>query len=285
MRIQRRFGRGRLLLLVLLALSVVIITLDFRSEEGGIIDGAKDVTATIVEPVQRGFTAVFRPIGNIFSSIGELGSLRSENEKLRTEVESLRETISQAEQVLAENRELRLMLDLDEPWAAMESVAAEVTSKIPGNFRWQYTIDKGAAEGIEVDMTVINTDGLVGKILAVRDHSATVQTLIDPDAGAGASLEEKRYSGTIEGEGAGQLLTLKFVDGDVPVEPGDEVQTSYLGGTLYPPNIPIGFVSTVDGGSGADPELKVGVEPHVDFTRLDFVFVLLDSGPNLVDAD
>ena len=273
------------MLLVLLALCVVIITLDFRSEEDGIIEGAKDVTAAIVEPVQRGFTAIFRPIGNIFSSIGELASLRSENEKLRAELETLREQSYQAEQVVDENAELRALLELDEPWAAMDRVAAEVTSKIPGNFSWEYTINKGSADGVQEDMTVIDPQGLVGKILDVRSTSATVQLLIDPDAGAGAKLDVKGWSGTISGRGAGQLLALEFIDGDVPVEPGDEVQTSYIGGTLYPPNIPIGFVSTVEGGGTADPELRVGVQPHVDFTRLDFVFVLLESGPNLVDAD
>ncbi|MPZ70231.1 MAG: hypothetical protein GEU71_11995, partial [Actinobacteria bacterium] len=213
---------------------MAIITLDFRSEDDGIIEGAKDVTAAIVEPVQRGFTAVFRPIGNIFSSIGELASLRSENEKLRAEVETLREQISQAEQVIAENVDLRAVNDLNEPWAAMDRVTAEVTSKIPGNFSWEYTIDKGSADGIQEDMTVINPDGLVGKILDVRTTSATVQLLIDPDAGAGARLDEKGWSGTISGRGAGQLLALRFIDGDVPVEPGDEVQTSYIGGTIYP---------------------------------------------------
>lgn len=268
------------MLLVFLTLCMVLITLDFRSDDGGVLDTAKDVTAAVVEPVQRGFTAIFRPIGNIFSSIGELGSLRSENKELRAELDILRERGVQAEQVLDENARLRELLELDEPWAAMDRVSAEIISKVPSNYQWAYTIGKGAADGIEEDMTVINADGLVGKIYDVQENQSTVLLLIDPRGAAGAKLEGKRYSGTISGNGADEPLSLEFIGVDVPVEPGDGVQTSYLGGSIFPPNIPIGFVSTVEGDSAA-PEQEIQVQPYVDFTRLDFVYVLLASGPNL----
>ena len=39
--------------------------------------------------------------------------------KLQAEVQTLRELSNQAEQVVDENAELRALLELDEPWAAM----------------------------------------------------------------------------------------------------------------------------------------------------------------------
>ena len=72
----RRPGRGRLLLLVFLAMSVVLITLDFRQGEGGPLDTARDVVGSVVAPIQRGFTTVFRPIGDFFSSGMGGGNLR-----------------------------------------------------------------------------------------------------------------------------------------------------------------------------------------------------------------
>lgn len=271
------------MLLVFLTLCVVLITLDFRSDDGGILETAKNVTAAVVEPVQRGFTAIFRPIGNIFSSIGELGSLRTENKELRAELELLKEQSLQAEGVLDENAHLRELLELDEPWAAMDRVSAEIVSKVPSNYQWAYTIGKGAADGIEEDMTVVSPEGLVGKIYDVQENSATVLLLIDPRGAAGAKLEGKRDSGTISGNGADEPLSLEYIGVDIPVEPGDIVQTSYLGGSIFPPNIPIGFVSTVEGDSAA-PEQEIQVQPYVDFTRLDFVYVLLESGPNLEES-
>lgn len=277
MRIQRRGGRGRLVLLVFLTLSVGLITLDFRENEGGVIEGAKDLSAAVVEPVQRGFAAVFRPVGNFFSSMGELGSLRSENARLEAELEDLRADSQEAEAILDENERMRAELELDESWASMERVAAEVFNKEPHNYGWAYTIDKGTADGVRRDMTVINALGLVGKIVHVDDHSSTVLLAIDPKSGVSAKIEGKGFSGSITGEGAGERLILEFIPIDADVEPGDKIVTSYLGGT-FPPNIPIGFVSTVEG-DAAGTEQVITVEPYVDFTSIDFVQVLLESGP------
>lgn len=277
MRIQRRAGRGRLVLLVFLALSVALITLDFRENEGGMIERAKDFSAAVVEPVQRGFAAVFRPIGNIFSSIGELGSLRSENARLNAEVEELRAGRQEAQAILDENGRLREEAELEESWASMERITAEVFNKAPSNYEWAYTINKGRADGVRKDMTVINADGLVGKIVDVDEHASTVRLAIDRGSGISAKIEDKGFTGSATGGGAGEKLSLEFIDIDADVRPGDRVVTSYIGG-VFPPNIPIGFVSTVTGDE-AGTEQVITVEPYVDFTSIDFVQVLLESGP------
>ncbi|HVL65156.1 MAG TPA: rod shape-determining protein MreC [Actinomycetota bacterium] len=282
MRIQRRAGRGRLVLLVFLALSVGLITLDFRENEGGVIERAKDLSAAVVEPVQRGFATVFRPVGDFFASVGELGSLRSENARLDAEVKELRALRQEAESILDENARLRAELELDESWASMDRVAAEVFNKEPSNWHWAYTIDKGRVHGVRKDMTVINDRGFVGKIVDVAESSSTVLLAIDPESGVSAKIEGKGYSGTVTGHGAGRQLQLEFIDIDANVEPGDVIVTSRIGG-IFPPNVPIGFVSTVEG-DAAGTEQVITIEPYVDFTALDFVQVLLESGPRAQEA-
>ena len=277
MRIQRRAGRGRLVLLVFLTLSVGLITLDFQQNEGGVIESAKDFSAAVVEPVQRGFAAVFRPVGNFFSSVGELGSLRSENARLEAELEDLRADSQEADAILEENARIRAELELDESWASMDRVAAEVFNKEPSNYQWAYTINKGSADGVRKDMTVVNALGLVGKIVDVAEHSSTVLLAIDPRSGVTAKVEGKGFTGSISGQGAGESLSLELIPVDADVERGDNVVTSYLGG-IFPPNIPIGTVLTVEG-DAAGTEQVITLEPYVDFTSIDFVQVLLESGP------
>ena len=70
-------------MLAFLVLSLVVITLDFRSGGDGPLETAKDISTTIVAPIQRGVTTVFRPVGNFFSSLGDLSSLRADNTALR----------------------------------------------------------------------------------------------------------------------------------------------------------------------------------------------------------
>src|SRR5687768_7258248 len=122
----RRPGRGRLLLLVFLAFSVVLITLDFRQGEGGPLETARDVAASVVAPIQRGFTTVFRPVGDFFSSLGDLGDLREENERMKKELDELTQLKTRSDQLITENRVLCEDLGLDEHWSTMDTLHAEI---------------------------------------------------------------------------------------------------------------------------------------------------------------
>jgi rod shape-determining protein MreC len=276
----RRTGRGRLLLLVFLGLCIVLITIDFRQGENGPIDKAREISSAVVEPIQRGFTKVFRPVGNFFSSIGELGSLRAENARLKSELETTQTQINEAETVADENARLRELFQLDESWASMDKVTAEVINRIPSNYKWIVEIDKGSDDGIRPDMSVITADGLAGKVTQVTGDSATVLLLIDPTGSASAKIKGAGFTASIKGHGVGEPLSLELVDPEVKVSVDDEVLTSSYNGGIYPPNIPIGRVSFVNANTAA-LEQDIDVEPYVDFQSMDFVQVLLESGPKL----
>ncbi len=276
----RRAGRGRLLLLAFLALSLVVITLDFRSGSGGPLETAKDISTTIVAPIQRGVTTVVRPVGDFFSSLGDLSSLRSENESLRDSVTDLSTQIDEAEAIQAENERLRALLELDESWTTMDRVAATVIADIPNNYRWAVRIDRGSNDGIETDMAVVAPEGLVGKIISVEPDTSIVLLLIDPDAAAKSRVKDKGFVGTVRGNGAEETLSMIGIHPEANVREGDEVVTSGFDLGLFPPSIPIGEVVKAEG-EGADVEQDIEIDPWVDFNALDFVQVLLESGPYL----
>jgi rod shape-determining protein MreC len=259
---------------------VVLITIDFRQGAGGPLEKARDISSAVVEPIQRGFTTVFRPVGNFFSSIGELGSLRAQNAELLDRLKNAQERISEAESVADENERLRHELGLDESWASMNRVAAEVIYRAPSNYKWIVTIDKGRVDGLKPDMAVITSDGLVGKIQRATDTSSTVLLLIDPTGAAAAKTDEGRFSGLVSGNGAGEPLSFELVASDAKISVGDEVVTSSYNQGIYPPNIPIGRVTYVSAQTAA-LEKEIDVEPYADFQSLDFVQVLLESGSKL----
>lgn len=271
------------MLLVFVALSIALITYDFRQDGSGPLERAKDISATIVAPIQRGFTTVFRPVANFFSSIAELGDLRDENRELATENEELRSEAEQARSVLRELEALRAELELDEAYPSMDKVAADVIGNNPANYQWSIFIDKGTEDGVEPDMAVINADGLVGKVISARANDATVLLIIDPQGAAKAKVGKDGYTGVVSGNGAGEDLSLNYIDNEAEVEVGDEVSTSAYNEGIFPPNIPVGVVSRVSGDTAA-PDQNIDVEPSVDFTGLEIVTVLLESGPRLTDA-
>ncbi|HWC15037.1 MAG TPA: rod shape-determining protein MreC [Actinomycetota bacterium] len=280
----RRNGRGRVLLLVFISLSIVVITLDFRQGDGGPLQRAKDVSIAVVAPIQRGLTSVFRPVGNFFASVGEMGRLRSENARLKDEIDAMREEVQQAEAQEDQFTSALELLELDEPWTAMETVNASVIGYAPSNYRWARLLDKGSDDGIRKNMAVVNAEGLVGKILSVGKHESVVLLLIDPKAAAGARVEGRRDTGKIQGNGEAEGLSLELIASDSDIAEGDLVVTSGYDAGVFPPGIPIGLVDEVVG-DVRRPDQTIVVDPFVDFTALDYVRILLDTGSRVAGDD
>jgi len=271
----RRNGRGRLLLLVFIALSIVVITLDFRQGEGGPLGRAKEISVAVVAPIQRGLTTIFRPVGNFFASVGELGSLRSDNAELKARLEAIEQEVREAEALKNDFAALSRLSELDEPWTSGDFVNAQVIGTSPSNYRWARFIDKGSEDGIRKNMAVVNADGLVGKVISVTRGDALVLLLIDPKAAAGARIENRRDTGKIQGNGEDQGLSLDLIGSNSEVFEADEVVTSGQDG-VFPAGIPIGLVDRITG-DVRRPDQQIVVEPWVDFTGLDYVRVLLDG--------
>jgi len=273
----RRPGRGRLLLLVCLALSLLLITLDFRQSRGGVIRRAKDVAVVVVTPIQRGFTALTQPVADLFGAVGDLANIRSRNRELEERVDRLQAAVREARNLQEQNTRLRAVLELGESWQSMDRAVAPVISKAPSNYQWAVVIGKGRADGIRPGMAVIDPEGLVGKVIRADGRQATILLLIDPDAAAGARVEGGRDTGVVRGKGSSDHLALELLAPDAKVSVGDEVITSGYDGGVFPPGIPIGVVAEV-GPEDAGLQRDVRVDAAAKFTALDYVTVLLQTG-------
>ena len=272
----RKPGRGRLLLLVFLALSIIVITIDYRAGSGGILRTAREWSVAVVAPIQRGFTTVARPVGNFFASISELGDLRDENRRLKDANEQLTAENTQADETLELNERMSELLDLEEAWPAMDKVHAQVYAKDAGNYGEGVYIDKGREDGIRPNMPVLAPEGLIGKTLSVTAHESLVILIVDTNFGANARVRGERDTGLVRGRGSADPLTMILIGKNSEVEVGDEVTTSGLD-EIYPPAIPIGDVIRADV-RGGQASKTIEVEPFVDIAKLDKVMVLMPDG-------
>lgn len=260
------------------ALCLLIITLDFRQSRLGPLERVRDFATTMVNPLQRGFATAVRPVDDFFSSISELRDLRTRNSELEQRLERTIARSGWSKTLARENRRLHQSLKLQKSYPTMKVVTAQVIGSTPSNYRWAVQIDKGRSGGIRPDMAVVVPDGLVGKVVQATRSSATVLLLTDPGAAAGARIVQAGVTGLIAGEGSSNNLSLNLIGNSSKVGVGDRVVTSSYNRGIFPPGIPIGTVVEV----GADNRLlekEIEVEPAVNFTDLDFVDVLVESGP------
>ena len=170
-----------------------------------------------------------------------------------------------------------------------ELIRCSVAAKADGGYLTVFTVDKGSAEGLEENLAVLYGGALIGVVADVRDHEATVRSIIDPESCiAGIIRTAQDSQGVVKGA-AGEnlppdstlLCRIEYLpEGAVPV-PGDTVVTA--GTMALPGNIPVGTVT----GTGKDPEtglLYATVEPLADFLHLETVDVLRFT-PETLPAD
>lgn len=143
-------------------------------------------------------------------------------------------------------------------------------------FSWTITIDVGADDGITRDMTVLNGDGLVGRVTTVGPHTATVLLANDPDFTVGTRMEGNDELGFASGQGD-RPLRVELLNGKADVRKGDRLVTfGSQADKPFVPGVPVGVVSRVDP-SGGDLTRTLYVTPYVSFTKLDIVGVVVET--------
>ena len=265
----------------LVLLSLVLITLTFRSGEDGRLAGVHSTGATVLRPFAVGFERIAQPFRDVYSWADSLLDARSRAERLQKENRELRQRVIQSEFARQENDSLRRLLDyVDGPRfpGDYDAVVTEVIGVPAGPFTRAIVIAAGTDNGVRVEDPVVTADGLVGLVTRVTDRTARVQLLTDQDAAVSAvDLRTGARGIVLHAQGTRETLILDFVRKQDEIKEGDEIVTAgwRAGGlsSLYPKGIPIGEVTSF-GLTDTDVFQQVQVEPYVDFGALDAVIVL-----------
>lgn len=263
--------RSRTLLAVLALVSLVLLTLDYRQGDRGVISALQRAATGIMAPIQDGLTSLMRPVGNFMEAVTELGNLRQENAELEAELQRLREAKISYADLQRENAELRDLLAMRER-LGYTTTGAQVIAQPPNAFEWSVLIDAGADQGIEPGMAVINAQGLVGKVVEVTRRNARVQLLSSPNAGYAVRISGTGEEGLLTGRGP-RPFQLEVLNPEADIQAGAQVVTRVFQGTTVPGGIPIGEVEE----ARRNGSRFSSVRPYVDFTRLSIVQVILDA--------
>jgi rod shape-determining protein MreC len=283
-------SRGLVVALVLASAS--LMTLDATTDDRSAVDPVRQAVGEVFGPVEAGTTAVVRPISGIPEWFRGRDSMREEIDDLEAENADLRA------QVRTSGFNSNRLAEYDGLTAAAEDLGyALVPARVIGlgpsqSFSATVTIDAGSRAGLHPDMTVLNNDGLVGRILRVTRTTATVLLIVDADSTVGGRVGETMDLGFLSGQGetgddAG--LDLRLVDQSVVPARDDTVVTwGSDGAAPYVAGVPIGRVSEVYS-SLRDSSQRAVIEPFVDFAAIDLVGVVVPSGSEsdraVIEAD
>jgi rod shape-determining protein MreC len=272
--VYERPRRARTILAVLLAAAIVLITIDFRQPDGGPTDRLQRLAIAVFGPLQRGASAVVRPVGDLVGGVAELGGLRRDNRRLTDEVARLRAQERTYADLLRENQRLRGALHMARR-CGCRTVGASVVASSGSNFQLSVTVDAGSRQGVKRDMAVVDADGLVGRVTQVTADYATVLLISDPASGVAATLVRGKTPGILKGSGS-QLLSFQPVRAGTKVQRGDPVVTQGYQGSVFPAGLPIGVVERVDPAGAASLVPRVAVRPYASLGALDVVAIVVE---------
>lgn len=269
------------LLIVLVAVSLVFLTLYFRESENGVLHGARKVTLEVTAPIARVGMWIASPFRSVGDYVEGFDASRKRLAALEKQNEELRARLAELEEARQENERLRALVDFAEA-RKLAKLGARVIRRPVSIWEGVIMIDRGSSDGLEPGMPVIAAQGLVGQVAEVSADSATVRLLTDQQSGVATIIQSTRAPGVVRGSVSGEL-SMDFVDrAQLPVV-GDVVITSGIGG-VYPTGIVVGDVTAVDDRRG---ELypRITVESRVPVDSIEEVFVLVGSSPQAGAGD
>jgi rod shape-determining protein MreC len=275
---NRDTRRTRTLLFLLLLTSVTLIAVDHRGGDQSPLRGLRSFAATVFGPVEKAASSIAGPVSEAVDGVGSLGQGKDQAAELGKQNEDLRRQLRSSE--LARNRaaELDALLHLAGAGGYGVVPAQVIAIGAAQTFSWTVTIDAGRSDGIRPDMTVINGDGLVGRVKTVGPVTATVLLIIDPESAVGIRLEKSMEVGIASGQGGDHdgELSLQLLDAQSTVAKGDRlVSFGSRGASPYVPGVPVGEVVQVRRSLGTLTR-TAAVRPYVDFTTLDLVAVVVE---------
>ena len=276
---QRSIGKARHRMVLLVLTAITFVSLDLSSF--GPLGSAQRVVRDVLDPITDVAATVASPFSNAWNAIFDYGDLQEQNRLLTERVQELEGNELAVEAERAAFERLQDATDIDFR-LDVESVTATVIRGAVGNFDDHViTIDKGTGSGIQEDMAVVTSAGLIGRVERADGSTATVQLLSDPELVVGvrlASTDEVGIGNTLDED-----PSLFRVDRglDWPTEddarPLPEIDTVVVTAAIskYPAEIPLGRIIAVYPDADDPLAMVVDVALSNDVTDLGFVTVLL----------
>ncbi|ORT61781.1 rod shape-determining protein MreC [Streptomyces sp. CB03238] len=273
---MRDTRESRLLLVLLVAIAFALITVDIRGGEESPVDGARRAAATVFGPVENSVASAVNPVGNAIAAVRDSGDRHNRIAQLERENAALKAKLGSDDRNRSRVRELDNLLKKAGAGQYGIKAAEVIAIGAAQGFSWTVTIDAGSNDGIKRDMTVINGDGLVGRVTTVGPSTATVLLASDPDFTVGTRMEKSDELGFATGQGD-RPLSVQLLNGKAKVKPGDRLVTfGSRADKPFVPGVPVGEVIRVDPSTG-NLTRNIFVRPYVGFSKLDIVGVVVQA--------
>ncbi len=185
----------------------------------------------------------------------------------------LQDELSKLRSIEKENQELKSLLRLEESYNYPLQITRVVTKQL-NTLNNSLSVNVGSNEGIQRGMPLINSDGLIGKVILAASNYSQVMPLSHPLFRVSAQIQDSKANGIITWDiSSPSYLIMDFVPKTVPIDTGMVIQTSGLGNE-FPAGIPIGQVVDFRSQEGTNTQ-QLKIEPFSKLNEVSEGFIVL----------
>ncbi len=161
-------------------------------------------------------------------------------------------------------------------------IPARIINATFNNRKNYATLNIGKSQGVQRDMAVISSIGIIGSVKDVSEHYATVITLLHKDFKVNCMLKDGSC-GPLSWDGESKsILQMEDVPLHAKIKVGDTVYTSHLS-HIFPMKLPVGKVLSYER-KQKNSFYTVQVEIFTDFSSIQNIFVVKQIYKNEKDS-
>ncbi len=193
--------------------------------------------------------------------------LREENQKLLDENKYLRKLLTNPKDL----SEIKILDSSDAP-TKFNFITAKVINNTYSKTKNLLTIEKGLNDGINIDMGVITTNGIVGIVNSTSKNYATVQSVLNTNSQINARLKNSNHFGSLVWNTKNpNIVQLTDINRLAPVKIGDSIITDGKS-TIFPEGLPIGTIKIFE--LGKNDSYNLDIQLFNDMTNLKHVYII-----------
>jgi rod shape-determining protein MreC len=195
-------------------------------------------------------------------------NLSEENTALKNEIILLQNKLAALEPLSKDTLKFRIPPEME-----YKFISAKVINSSTHKIQNYITLNKGALDGVRVDMGVISDEGVVGIVKTVSSRFAVVIPILNPKIQINSKFKRSNYSGPLVWNGQDyRYAKLTDIARHVELALGDTLITSGLTST-FPEGIPVGTIEDFNI-KESDAYYNIKVKLAVNFRTLSHVKVI-----------
>lgn len=211
-------------------------------------------------------------VGKIYewgSEVGNYFRLNTANEQLAEENAMLRQRLSVVYDIDTST------YDIHEGDTLYKYIPAQVVNNSTNQANNYIIINKGKIDGIERDMSVISTDGIVGVVTDVSRHYASVMSLLHSKSVVGVRIKQSQELASLKwGTNNYRYGMVEDIPTHILLQQGDTILTSSHS-FIFPADLMVGTVEEFYP-TAIDALNKAKIRFATDFATLRHVYVIKD---------